>query len=136
MPAEHAIYHAVTRGIAISVTPEFLADRSLPSQGQFFWAYTVEITNQSDATVQLLTRHWVITDASGHVQEVRGDGVIGQQPHVGPGATFTYTSGCPLTTPEGTMEGSYGMVDAAGQRFDAVIPLFALDSPLVRRILH
>jgi ApaG protein len=131
-----AIYHAVTRGISVSVTPAFLAERSAPAQGQFFWAYTIDITNETDGTVQLLTRHWTITDAFGNVQDVRGEGVIGQQPEIGPGSSFTYTSGCPLTTPEGSMEGSYGMVDARGQRFDVIIPLFALDSPLVRRTLH
>ena len=136
MPNNSAIYHSVTRGIGVSVTPEFLADRSIPSQGQFFWAYTITISNETDEMVQLMTRHWIITDATGHVQEVRGEGVIGEQPHLGPGTSFTYTSGCPLTTPEGTMEGSYGMVDSSGMTFEAIIPLFALDSPLVRRTLH
>lgn len=131
-----AAYHAVTHGISVSVRPEFLADRSVPAQGEFFWAYTIEIANETDLTVQLLTRHWTITDALGRVQEVKGAGVIGEQPEIGPGSHFTYTSGCPLATPEGTMEGSYGMVDAMGTRFDVTIPLFVLDSPLVRRTLH
>jgi ApaG protein len=130
------MYRAVTRGIVVEVRPEFLPDRSVPAQGQFFWAYTVEIENRSAQMVQLLTRHWIITDGRGKVQEVHGDGVIGEQPQLAPGTSFTYTSGCPLTTPEGSMEGSYGMVSAAGEHFDVAIPLFALDSPLVKRTLH
>ncbi len=131
-----SIYHAVTRGIAVSVTPEFLPDRSSPQQGQYFWAYTIDIANESPETVQLLTRHWIITDAHGRVQEVKGEGVIGQQPTLKPGTRFTYTSGCPLSTPDGAMEGSYGMVDAKGERFNVTIPLFALDGPAQRRTLH
>ncbi len=130
------MYRAVTRGIIVEVRPEFMPDRSVPAQGQFFWSYTIEISNESQEVVRLLTRHWVITDAHGRVQEVRGDGVIGQQPTLAPGSTFTYTSGCPLNTPEGTMQGSYGMVSGDGEHFDIAIPLFALDSPLVKRTLH
>ncbi|MGL4727417.1 MAG: Co2+/Mg2+ efflux protein ApaG [Bosea sp. (in: a-proteobacteria)] len=130
------MYRAMTRGIVVDVRPDFMPDRSVPAQGQFFWSYTVEIINQSSDVVQLLTRHWVITDAHGKVQEVKGDGVIGQQPKLAPGSTFTYTSGCPLTTPEGTMEGRYGMLSQTGERFEIAIPLFALDSPLVKRTLH
>jgi ApaG protein len=131
-----AIYHAVTRGIAVSVTPEFLAGRSQPERDQYFWAYTITISNDSAQSVQLLTRHWVITDADGRVEEVKGPGVIGEQPVLAPGERFTYTSGCPLSTCEGTMAGSYGMIDAAGQPFDVTIPLFMLASPVLRRTLH
>jgi ApaG protein len=130
------MYRAVTRGILVDVRPDFMPDRSVPAHGQFFWAYTVEISNQSSDVVQLLSRHWIITDAHGKVQEVNGDGVIGQQPKLPPGTSFTYTSGCPLTTPEGMMEGRYGMINESGERFEIVIPLFALDSPLVKRTFH
>jgi ApaG protein len=130
------MYRAMTQGIEVTVVPEFLAERSAPADSQYFWAYTVEIVNHSEFEVELKTRHWIITDGHGRVQEVRGDGVVGQQPRLAPGESFRYTSGCPLTTPEGTMEGSYGMLDELGRPFDVAIPLFALNSPLVKRTLH
>ena len=130
------MYQSVTRNIEVTVRPEYLADRSSPATGEYFWAYTIEITNRGNETVQLRTRHWRITDGMGRKQEVRGPGVVGKQPVLGPGESFTYTSGCPLTTPDGTMEGTYVMVGANGETFEADIPAFALDSPHVKRVVH
>ena len=130
------MYRAVTEGIAVTVEPEYAADRSKPERGDYFWVYTVEIHNDSDETVQLRSRHWEITDATGHVQHVRGVGVVGEQPVIRPGATFRYSSGCPLRTPQGVMVGSYEMVGANGRRIDVAIPAFSLDAPFVTRSLH
>lgn len=130
------MYRAVTRGIQVTVTPSYLADRSSPEDSRYFWAYTIEIVNLGKVTVQLKTRHWKITDAQGHVQEVRGPGVVGEQPVLKPGERFEYTSGVPLTTPTGMMSGTYQMVAENGERFDAEIPAFSLDSPHIVRILH
>ena len=102
----------------------------------FYWSYTIEITNQGGSTVQLKTRHWRITDALGRLQEVRGAGVVGEQPVLKPGESFEYTSGVPLPTPSGFMVGSYGMVSDAGERFDIDIPAFSLDSPSERRTVN
>ena len=106
------MYRAVTRNIEVVVTPRFVADRSSPDNNYFFWAYTVAITNHSDDTVQLKTRHWRITDATGRRQEVRGAGVVGEEPVLKAGESFEYTSGVPLQTPSGFMVGTYGMVTA------------------------
>ena len=122
------MYRAVTRNIEVTVTPKFLNDRSAPDKGHFFWAYTIEISNLGRETVQLKTRYWHITDAQGRVQEVRGAGVVGEEPTLGPGESFEYTSGVPLPTPSGFMTGTYGMVTDKGERFDIEIPLFSLDS--------
>jgi ApaG protein len=122
------MYRAVTRSIEVTVTPRFLAERSSPEKGHFFWAYTIGITNRGSETVQLKTRHWRITDANGRLQEVRGAGVVGEEPVLGPGESFEYTSGVPLTTPSGFMAGTYGMATAAGENFDIDIPAFSLDS--------
>jgi ApaG protein len=130
------MYASVTRDIEVTVTPRFLPERSSPQQGHFFWAYTIAITNRGGETVQLLRRHWRITDASGRVQEVRGDGVVGEQPRLAPGETFEYTSGVPLETPSGFMVGSYSMVTEAGERFDIAIPAFSLDSPEPKRTIN
>jgi ApaG protein len=130
------MYKAVTRGIRVTVMPRFVEEESAPDDNKFFFAYTVEITNMSTERVQLHARHWKIVDGQGHLQEVRGPGVVGKQPVLGPGETFTYTSGCPLTTPDGTMEGSYTMVTGTGETFLAEIPAFSLDSPFVKRIVH
>lgn len=130
------MYRAVTRQIQVTVLPEFLADRSDPSESQFFWAYTIEIANLGDVDVQLMSRHWRITDANGAVEEVRGAGVVGEQPILKPGETFRYTSGCPLRTPSGIMAGSYRMVNANGEAFDIEVPAFSLDSPFSRRVLN
>ena len=130
------MYKAVTRGIRVTVTPRFVEEESSPDEGRFFFAYTVEIANLNTERVQLRSRFWRIVDGYGQVQEVRGAGVVGKQPVLGPGESFTYTSGCPLTTPGGTMEGVYTMVDAHGETFEAAIPAFSLDSPHVKRVMH
>ena len=121
------MYRAVTRNIEVTVTPHFLAERSSPENGHFFWAYTIEISNLGQQTVQLKTRLWQITDAMGRVQEVRGAGVVGEEPTIGPGESFEYTSGVPLPTPSGFMVGTYGMVTPEGEHFDIDIPAFSLD---------
>lgn len=134
--SDDAIYSAVTRDIEITVLPEFVPERSDEARGEFFWAYTVEIANNGANAVQLTHRHWIITDAAGRREEVRGAGVVGEQPVLEPGEIFRYTSGCPLTTRSGFMVGSYRMVDGDGAAFDAQIPLFALDLPDSPRVLH
>lgn len=123
------MYRAVTRKIEVIVTPRFLADRSSPASGYFFWAYTIDIVNGGNETVQLKTRHWKITDALGRMQEVKGPGVVGEEPVLKPGDSYEYTSGVPLPTPSGFMEGSYGMITEDGRSFDIDIPLFSLDTP-------
>jgi|SRR5690349_19310064 ApaG protein len=130
------MYQATTRGIEVTVTPRFVPDRSSPKNGYYFWAYTVEIVNRGDETVQLKTRHWRITDALGRMQEVRGPGVVGEEPVLGPGERFDYTSGVPLPTPSGFMVGSYGMVGADGKTFDIDVPAFSLDAPDEERIIN
>ena len=130
------MYTAVTRDIQITVMPQFVADRSEPEEGQFFWAYTIEITNLGRERVQLIARHWIITDGNGVVEEVQGPGVVGEQPVIQPGESFRYTSGCPLNTPSGIMVGSYRMLDAEGHPFDVDIPAFSLDSPFAKRVLN
>lgn len=118
-----------TRGIRVAVLSEYAPDRSQPAQQQWFFLYTITITNEGGDTVQLLSRHWIITDGSGHVEEVKGPGVVGQQPILGPGESFTYTSGCPLGTPFGKMEGTYQMVSRSGDTFDVNIAPFTLSEP-------
>jgi ApaG protein len=130
------MYKAVTRGIRVTVMPRFVEEESAPDQQRFFFAYTVEITNMSTERVQLRSRYWRIVDGRGQLQEVRGPGVVGKQPVLGPGETFSYTSGCPLTTPDGTMEGTYTMVTGKGESFQAAIPAFSLDSPFAKRVVH
>lgn len=130
------MYEAVTHQIRVRVTPEYLKEQSEPSDNYFFWAYRVEITNLGNGTVQLKTRHWRITDANGRTEEVRGPGVIGEQPVLEPGKSFTYSSGCPLKTPQGLMVGSYQMVDGDGHTLDVAIPAFSLDSPFSRPTLN
>ena len=119
----------VTRGVRVQVKSMYDPERSRPSQNQWFFLYTIKITNEGTGTVQLLTRHWIITDASGHVEEVRGPGVVGEQPILGPGESFEYTSGCPLGTPFGTMRGTYQMITIDGEHFDADIAEFELSEP-------
>ena len=130
------MYQAVTRGISVTVTPRYMPEESSPDQGRYFFAYTVEIINGSLDRVQLRSRYWRITDEHGHVQEVRGAGVVGEEPVLGPGESFSYTSGCPLPTPSGTMQGTYLMETAGGETFDAEIPVFSLDIPRTKRVLH
>ena len=123
------MYRAVTHEIEVKVMPRFLPERSSPENGYFFWAYTITLTNHGKDTVQLKTRHWRITDAQGRLQEVRGEGVVGEQPVLKPGENFEYTSGVPLPTASGFMTGTYGMVTDAGEKFDIEIPAFSLDTP-------
>jgi ApaG protein len=130
------MYSAVTHDIQVTVFPEFLPDRSDPKNDRFFWAYTIEIANMGRLRVQLIARYWRITDASGLVEEVRGLGVVGEQPMLNPGETFRYTSGCPLSTPSGIMTGTYQMVDDTERSFDVEIPAFSLDSPHMKRVLN
>ena len=121
------MYRAVTRNIEVTVTPRFLAERSSPDNGYFFWAYSIAITNTGSETVQLRTRHWRITDALGRLQEVKGAGVVGEEPVLKPGQSFEYTSGVPLPTPSGFMTGTYGMQTETGGGFEVEIPTFSLD---------
>lgn len=126
-------FEAVTGGITVRVSVNYLAEQSEPRHGRWFWSYHIRIENDGDATVQLLTRHWIITDGRGEVAEVVGDGVVGDQPVLDPGESYDYVSGCPLQTPTGSMEGSYGMVDADGEPFDVAIPVFPLHAPATAR---
>lgn len=130
------MYEAVTHGVRVSVTPEFVEDRSSPDDGRYFWAYTVEITNERSEAVQLRSRLWRITDGNGRTEEVRGPGVVGQQPVLTSGASFKYTSGCPLSTPSGIMVGTYQMTQDNGELFSVDIPAFSLDSPYARRVVN
>ena len=118
------MYYEVTQGIAVEVRPEFMAAESGP--GQFVFAYHVTITNQGDTEVQLMNRHWIITDGHGVVHEVKGPGVIGEQPKLTPGQSHKYSSFCPLPTPTGNMRGSFEMVNQLGAKFTVKIPLFFL----------
>lgn len=120
---------ATTRGVTVRVSASYLPDQSQPDAGRWFWAYHVRIENDGDVPVQLLTRYWIIRDGNGVTQEVRGEGVIGEQPVIAPGDSYDYVSGCPLGTQYGTMEGSYQMVAEDGSSFDAVIPRFQLTVP-------
>ena len=130
------MYEAVTRGIRIRVTPQYLDDQSSPEESEFFWAYTIDIANEGEETVQLRSRVWRITDGIGQTQEVRGPGVVGETPVIEPGGSFSYTSGCPLRTPSGIMVGSYQMTTAGGERIDVAVPAFSLDSPHTTRSLN
>jgi ApaG protein len=130
------MYRAVTRQIEVTVEPNFLPERSSADRCEFFWSYTIVITNTGEETVQLRTRHWIITDASGRKQEVRGEGVVGEQPVLGPGERFKYTSGVPLPTASGIMTGRYQMVSESGERFEIDVPTFSLDSPDSKRVLN
>ena len=130
------MYQTTTRNIRVTVEPQFLDDRSSPEHNRYFWAYTIEIANIGKELVQLRSRYWRITDARGHIEEVRGPGVVGEQPVLKPGETFTYTSGCPLTTPSGIMAGWYQMEVAGGGEFNVEIPAFSLDSPYQVRLVN
>lgn len=127
---------AVTRNIAVSVETSFLEKDSDPEQQYFVWAYRITIENRGDETVQLLSRHWQITDAQGRMQEVRGAGVVGEQPVLQPGQSYTYSSGTPLQTASGFMRGSYHMTNQDGDGFDIEVPAFSLDSPHDAPQLH
>jgi ApaG protein len=134
--ADRTAYKAITRGIAVSVVPTYLEAHSSPSNSQYLWAYRVTIENQGRETVQLLNRHWMITNARGELNEVKGSGVIGQQPFLKPGESHAYSSGALLNTPSGMMGGSYQMESDSGERFDVEIPTFSLDSPNQDVSLH
>ena len=123
------MYSATTQAITVTVKPDFLEDRSSPDDNHYVWAYHVRIENKGPETVQLRRRYWRITDALGRVQEVRGPGVVGEQPVLQPGDSFEYTSGAPLSTPSGIMSGSYDMETRDGRSFAVAIPAFSLDSP-------
>ena len=119
----------------VQVVPQFLPEQSAPEQGLYSFAYTITITNSGEVPAQLISRHWIITNAHGDVEEVKGLGVVGHQPLLKPGEAFEYTSGCRLRTPTGTMQGSYFCVAEDGERFEVEIPAFALDDG-ERRVLH
>lgn len=130
------VVSTITQNIEVSVETSFLDDQSDPDEHYFVWAYRITLTNHGDDTVQLMTRHWLISDAQGRAQEVRGDGVVGEQPIIAPGTSYSYASGCPLQTPSGFMRGSYQMRDQNDRQFDVEIPGFSLDSPHQVRDLH
>ncbi len=130
------MYKCVTRDISVEVQPTYLPDQSSPDENYFVWAYTVQIENHGNEVVQLRTRYWKITDATGQSQEVRGEGVIGEQPMLEPGTSFQYTSGTPLSTSSGIMVGSYQMVSKSGEMFNVDIPAFSLDSPFSNAAVH
>lgn len=130
------MYQAETRGVRVTVTPDYQTDKSDPDENRWFWAYTVEISNLGDEPVRLRSRHWRIVDARGQVQEVSGPGVVGEQPRLAPGESFEYTSGCPLATSSGFMVGHYRMETDSGDHFDAEIPAFSLDMPQAARVLN
>lgn len=123
-------YQAITAGVTVRVAVSYLAEQSDPSAGRWFWSYHIRLENSGAKAVQLLSRHWHIVDGRGLVQQVIGDGVVGEMPLIAPGSSFDYVSGCPLTTPSGWMEGTYQMVDEDGDAFDAAIPRFALIGPV------
>ncbi len=120
---------AETQGIRISVESRYAPEHSQPQRNQWFFLYTIQISNEGEEQVQLLSRHWIIQDGTGKVEEVRGPGVVGETPVLEPGASFQYTSGCPLATPFGSMEGTYEMVTGRGERFNARIARFSLREP-------
>lgn len=130
------MYQSVTRGIRVSVEPSFLENQSDPDEDRYVWQYKVRIDNGSDEIIRLRTRHWRITNSSGLTEEVRGEGVVGEQPVIRPGEGFEYTSGAPLRTPSGIMVGRYGMETAGGETFEVEIPAFSLDSPHEHRQVH
>lgn len=120
---------AMTRGVRVQVRARYSAEHSSPAASRWFFLYTITIANESDTTVQLIHRHWTIVDGTGHVEEVHGPGVVGEQPVLEPGQSFEYTSGCPLPTPFGSMAGSFEMVRRDGTRFEAEVALFQLIRP-------
>lgn len=129
-------YIETTRSITVMVEPRYLEDQSEPDENHYVWAYHVRIENNGSETVQLLTRYWRIMDSVGNVQEVRGDGVVGEQPILKPGENYEYTSGTPLGTPSGIMSGAFQMQNVSGDIFDAVVPAFSLDSPHYAASIH
>ena len=120
---------AVTRNVRVEVESRYAPEHSRPAQQEWLFHYTVRITNEGDDTVQLLSRHWIVSDARGYTEEYKGPGVVGEQPVLRPGESFQYTSSCPLRTSAGVMRGTYQMVDADGGQFEIDISPFALDAP-------
>jgi ApaG protein len=129
-------YEAESHGFTVRVRPTYLPEHSNPEEHRFVWAYAIEIHNQSAESAQLVSRRWTITDAAGRVEVVKGPGVIGEQPTIRPGESYSYSSGCPLTTSSGLMVGSYEMVTDAGERFEIAVPAFSLDLPQSRRVVN
>ncbi len=123
---------ATTEGVTVRVSPSFIADDSDPAGGHWLWHYYIRIENGGGVAVQLIDRHWIITDGRGIRRDVMGEGVVGEQPVIAPGEAYDYVSGCPLATPMGTMRGRFGMVDSGGRRFEVEIPSFDLVSPGMR----
>jgi ApaG protein len=134
--ADRTPYKAITRGITVKVMPTYLEAKSSPKTSQYFWAYRVMIENHGRETVQLLSRHWMITNARGELTEVKGPGVVGEQPVLKPGESYEYTSGVPLNTASGMMGGAYQMESETGEHFDIEIPTFSLDLPNQRAMLN
>jgi len=130
------MYSSVTREVRVTVEPIYLEDQSSPADDHYVWAYQIKIENDGVDTVQLINRHWRITDSLGRLQEVHGEGVVGEQPILRPGESFEYTSGTPLATPSGIMAGSYEMETVTGERFEVEIPAFSLDSPHQPRLIN
>jgi ApaG protein len=130
------VYEARTGEILVRVSPAYLPEESNPEHGRWIWSYTIEIENHGQDTVTLVSRHWIITDARNRVEEVKGQGVVGEQPVLGPREAFRYASGCPLGTPSGAMRGTFQMVNTAGEAFEVTIPEFSLHLPGARRRLN
>jgi ApaG protein len=129
-------YEARTQGVIVRVTPSYLPGQSDPQRSRYVWAYEIEIENAGERTIQLVSRHWIITDGLGRVEEVEGPGVVGEQPILRAGERHRYVSGCPLTTPSGAMVGTFRMLVDGGEPFDAAIPAFSLDVPGRSRTLN
>lgn len=136
LPAHATLFEQRTRDVIVRVEPEYLAEQSSPSDGRFIWAYTVEIDNQSADDLRVTERYWHIADSRGQVQEVRGQGVVGEKPVVRAGEQFRYTSGAPLSAPSGMMSGSYRVEPETGDPYDVDIPVFVLDSPFGETQFH
>ncbi|MFS2325972.1 MULTISPECIES: Co2+/Mg2+ efflux protein ApaG [Brucella] len=130
------MYRAVTRDIEVTAEPFYLEDQSEPDENRYVWGYRITIANNSSQSVQLRSRYWQITDGNGRIEEVRGAGVIGEQPTLNPGDSYQYSSGCPLSTTSGVMVGRYQMQTPDGNAFDVDIPAFSLDIPETRRTLN
>jgi ApaG protein len=131
-----APYEQETAGFVVRVRPSYLPDQSDPEDHRYVWAYRIEIENRSAESAQLISRHWTITDATGRVEEVKGLGVVGEQPTIRPGESYSYASGCPLSTPSGTMVGAYELISDGGERFEIAVPAFSLDLPQARRVVN
>jgi ApaG protein len=131
-----APYEAETRGVIVRVRPQYLPEQSDPEARRWVWAYHIEVVNASAGTVQLISRHWIITDAWGRIEEVEGPGVLGEQPTLRPGESYAYASGCPLPTSSGSMVGSYRMISDSGEPFDVAVPHFSLDLPGAGRVVN